>query len=332
MPQSILTSQTPATADSNSPAGQRVLALVFSADVAGYVVGVRWFSPTVAATSAPVGMVWQPTAANPNATTATLLASKTFGAITDGAWNSVLFDTPVLIAPNTPYAVGVWTPDHYTFSNPDPWPITNGRLTAYSNATSGNGRFENGVISGSYPTTGSAGYNFFVDVLFEQAAPPGPVRRLVIAPRFQRSRRARSALVVPVVAYSPPVWLPGPVRRTARPMLVRRRQMPQVPPAQAWVPPAPRRPHLPPLPRSRRSPARFFAPAPLPPNPVFVSAAVRRRPPAVFRRRGRSSGGWWPTGVCDCVTHRPSAGVTARPSSGTTTRPNTGITGRPCSC
>jgi hypothetical protein len=296
MPQSILTSQTPATGDSNSPAGQRVLALVFSADVAGYVVGVRWFSPTVAATSAPVGMVWQPTAANPNATTATLLASKTFGAISDGAWNSVLFDTPVLIAPNTPYAVGVWTPDHYTFSNPDPWPITNGRLTAYSNAASGNGRFENGVVSGSYPTTGSAGYNFFVDVLFEQAAPPGPVRR------------------------------------TARPMPVRRRQMPQVPPAQAWVPPAPRRPHLPPLPRPRRSPARFFAPAPLPPNPVFVAAAVRRRPPAVFRRRGRSSGGWWPTGVCDCVTHRPNAGVTARPSSGTTTRPNTGITGRPCSC
>lgn len=38
------------------------------------------------------------------------------------------------------------------------------------------------------------------------------------------------------------------------------------------------------------------------------------------------------SGVCDCMTHRPYAGMTSRPSSGTTGRPSAGITLRPCTC
>jgi hypothetical protein len=138
--------------------------MVFSASVAATVTGVRWYAPTTAV-SGPIGSLWAPTAANPAAATGSQLVSKTFGAITPGAWNSVLFDTPVPISANTPYTAVVWTPANYTFSSPDPWPLTNGHLTAYSSAAAGNGRFQNGAASGSYPSSGSAGFNFFVDVL-----------------------------------------------------------------------------------------------------------------------------------------------------------------------
>lgn len=165
MPESIFTSQTPSTADSNNPAGQRALGVVFSAAVAGSVIGVRWYAPTTPVAN-PVGSLWSPTAANPNASTGTQLNSATIAVSTPETWNSFIFAAATPIAAGTPYTVVIWTPDHYTFSGPDPFPITNGNLTAYSSAAAGNGRFENGVAAGAYPGNGSSGFNFFVDVLF----------------------------------------------------------------------------------------------------------------------------------------------------------------------
>lgn len=91
-----------------------------------------------------------------------------------------------------------------------------------------------------------------------------------------------------------------------------------------------------------RNPQPFIPPVPGPTTRPIVVTAVRPGPPGLtVLIRGAG-------GACDCLTHRPNAGITTRPSSGitarpssgtttrtaagTTTRPSAGVTTRPCTC
>lgn len=137
------------------------LGMRFYADVPGHITKIRVFQPTGALagnTDPTIGAIWDSSG---------LLASVTFGAITDNAWNEATLTTPLLISANTVYTVSVnpalpSTLISYSSSGLGSQ-ISNG---SHLHSATGN----NGVYSTPQtvqPTGSGAGENYWRDVVFE---------------------------------------------------------------------------------------------------------------------------------------------------------------------
>ena len=169
MAESIFTSQTPTTTNASDGAPGLTLCTLFTPAVDGTVTGIRWFFPATLPASNPIGLLWSWT----SDASGTELARKTFSSPVAGAWNTILFDTPVAVTAGQYYYASVWTPDRYVASTTvfTSAGITNGNLIAPQSNNAiprRNGRFAAGA-SPAYPTNSSNEPNYFADVLFEAA-------------------------------------------------------------------------------------------------------------------------------------------------------------------
>jgi methionine-rich copper-binding protein CopC len=144
------------------------LGLKFQANVPGLVTGVRFYKGPQN-TGIHVGNLWS--------ATGTLLASVIFNNETTSGWQQANFSSPVQIQANTTYVisyhtlVGLYSADNNYFATSG---VTDGPLTALSNAVSGgNGVFTDGSNS-SFPTTSFEATNYWVDVVFSPGATTVP--------------------------------------------------------------------------------------------------------------------------------------------------------------
>lgn len=198
---SLFTSQTP-TSTNNSDGAPGItpgLALQFAVD--GEVTGVRfWATDTVSGTYTV--SLWDVTAADPNGSGGTLLASATMGsAPIPSGWNSVNFVTPVAVITTKLYKVSYFSSaGRYVFSSSIfGSPLVNGDITAPAHGSNpiGLGNLNQGCFtingSNSYPTSQPGGpSNYFADVLFT-AGGLTPVTSTLEA-RWRVSNRVTSTL------------------------------------------------------------------------------------------------------------------------------------------
>lgn len=168
----LFTSQTPASGDNSdgTPGITTATSVRFAED--GTVTGVRFYATATVGGTYTVGL-WEVTAADPNGSGGTLLASKTMGVTPDaGTWNSVAFDDAVAVVTTELYRVGVFSGDgRYvftsTFFGSD---LVNGNITADANGDDpvGLGNLNQGSFTinaaFSYPTSQPGSSCYFVDV------------------------------------------------------------------------------------------------------------------------------------------------------------------------
>ena len=140
----------------------------FTSTQTGFVKGVRFYSGSGSYTVSGTykGKLW-------NFNTGALLGTVNFTGVTKGAWQEVMFATPVSIAANTTYLItsyssaGNYVATDGYFSTG----VTNGPLTALANSTSVNGMYFFGSEQAG-PTTNFSNWQFFqsanywVDVIF----------------------------------------------------------------------------------------------------------------------------------------------------------------------
>lgn len=133
----------------------------FTSSVAGFVKGVRFFSPDEVSAVAGdyTGQLWTESG--------TLLASGVFTGVTTDSWQELIFATPVLIDANTVYVASYHTnADRYVGTAGGlTTAVVNGSLTALaSGSVGGNGVYIYGA-SAAFPVN-SIGANYWVDVIF----------------------------------------------------------------------------------------------------------------------------------------------------------------------
>jgi Domain of unknown function (DUF4082)/Cadherin-like domain len=159
-------SSTPGTITVNDSGGVE-LGVKFQATSAGKAIGVRFYKGPKN-TGTHVGNLWNSAGA--------LLASVTFTAETASGWQQANFSNPVTLTTGATYVVsyhcnGFYSADGNYFANA----VTNGPLTAPSNAASGgNGVFAYGSSS-VFPTNSYNAANYWVDVAFATAGALGNV-------------------------------------------------------------------------------------------------------------------------------------------------------------
>lgn len=211
----LFTSQTPALTNVNEGSPVTIATTVwFSA--AGTITAGRFFAPTTVGSGTYTLALWEITADDVPSTTGagTLLGTASFGTLTGGAWNTATFSTPISVAANTAYRIGVRTSEgRYTatggFFNTNQ--IVNAGIHAPQTATNptsigyvDNGSFIESITT--YPYKTFNGNLYFVDVTWTMAATtpsPATVAPLVSIPA--------------VVAGGPP---PGIVMGRDRPVKV----------------------------------------------------------------------------------------------------------------
>ena len=156
--QTILANAVPDTpADSDGAAVE--LGMKFRSTVAGKVTGVRFYKGA-GNTGTHVGHLWSSSGAK--------LASVTFTAETDSAWQVARLATPVSIAPNTTYIISYYAPDgHYAGDNGGLSTAKNaGVLKGLANGEDGpNGVYRYGAGAAA-PVDSYQSSNYFVDVVF----------------------------------------------------------------------------------------------------------------------------------------------------------------------
>jgi hypothetical protein len=158
---------TPTVVDSGDGSSVE-LGVKFSSEVYGTVSGIRFYK-AAANTGTHVGSLWS--------STGTLLAQATFTTETASGWQQVNFSTPVTINPNTTYVAGYLAPKgHYsaTSSAFASVGVSNPPLQALANTTTPNGVY---AYTGTsiFPTSSVKATNYWVDVDFLPAPPPGQV-------------------------------------------------------------------------------------------------------------------------------------------------------------
>ena len=183
----LFTSQTPSVTDASdgTPGITTGTTMVFAED--GTVTGVRFYATDTVSGTYTAGL-WSVDSSDPG--TGTLLASKTMGdAPTGDAWNTVTFDTPVSVTATTvAYRVGIFSGDGRYVAT-----------VAFAEFAGGSGGLTNGDIFAppnndnpvgaivikqgaftidaafAYPTGGSGGTCYFVDVEYTAGAAPTPI-------------------------------------------------------------------------------------------------------------------------------------------------------------
>ncbi|WP_157271214.1 DUF4082 domain-containing protein [Azohydromonas aeria] len=157
-------SAVPATASANDT-GSVNLGVKFRSDVAGYILGVRFYKGG-ANTGTHVGALWT--------SGGNLLASATFVNETASGWQEVRFASPVAIAANTVYVASYLAPrGGYAFTSGQfaSAGVDNPPLRALRNGESGG----NGVYAYAgtqqFPNATWQSGNYWVDVVFSTTAP-----------------------------------------------------------------------------------------------------------------------------------------------------------------
>jgi Domain of unknown function (DUF4082)/Fibronectin type III domain len=168
-------------ADAGDPTPVEV-GVKFRSEAFGTVSGVRFYK-SAANTGTHVGSLWTADGQR--------LAQATFTGETASGWQTVTFDSPVQIQPDTTYVASYHAPNGHYAATPDyfhrsPAPGPNGGaihdsppLHALENtgATVGsttNGLFSYGATS-SFPVNSFAATNYWVDVVFTPSPKPGAV-------------------------------------------------------------------------------------------------------------------------------------------------------------
>jgi hypothetical protein len=150
---------TPAVIDSLD-SGAVELGVKFRSAVAGAVIGLRFYkAPTN--TGVHVGSLWTADGQR--------LAQATFTGESASGWQSVTFDAPVLIEPDTTYVASYFAPQgHYSYTGAAfaSAPIDDPPLSALATTASPNGVYRYGVSS-AFPTQTFNAANYWVDVLFD---------------------------------------------------------------------------------------------------------------------------------------------------------------------
>jgi hypothetical protein len=167
------TTAAPATASSGDASSVEV-GVRFSAQVDGYITGVRFFKgPQNVGTH--VGSLWT--------SGGVLLARATFLGETASGWQQVLFDAPVAVTAGATYVASYFAPsggyavDLLGFR----LATTNPPLTALADGASGaNGVFRYASIP-SFPTDSYRSSNYWVDVVFTTTRPPDTTPPTVVA-------------------------------------------------------------------------------------------------------------------------------------------------------
>jgi hypothetical protein len=160
-------STTPAVASQNDPSSVE-LGVKFKSDSAGYITGIRFYKGP-ANTGSHVGSLWSSTGA--------LLSSVTFAGESASGWQEADFSTPVQISTNTVYVASYHAPNGGYALNTNYFINTgydNVPLHALKDgASGGNGVFAYGDTT-VFPTNSSGSGNYWVDVVFSQAATSNP--------------------------------------------------------------------------------------------------------------------------------------------------------------
>jgi Domain of unknown function (DUF4082)/Fibronectin type III domain len=175
------TNMTPGTLDSLDPNAVE-LGMKFKSDVDGTVNAIRFYKSSKN-TGSHVGNLWT--------TGGQLLARATFTGETASGWQTVNLSPPAAVSANTVYIVSYFAPvGHYSqdsgymFAAPAPQPDGNDSLDspplhALRNASGvSNGVYSYGS-STTFPTSTYNGENYWVDVVFSPATPPGQVTNVV---------------------------------------------------------------------------------------------------------------------------------------------------------
>jgi hypothetical protein len=175
---SLFTSQTPASGDNSDGTPGITTATAVRFAQTGDVTGIRFYATATVSGTYTVAL-WDVTAADPNGSGGTLLASKTMGAAPTGAaWNTVTLDTAVPVVTTKLYKAGVFSgAGRYVFTGSffgsD---LVNGDITADANGDDpiGLGNLNQGsyTINAalSYPTSQPGSSCYFVDVDFAPTA------------------------------------------------------------------------------------------------------------------------------------------------------------------
>jgi methionine-rich copper-binding protein CopC len=153
----------------DSDASPSEVGVKFTADVAGYITGIRFYKGTQN-TGAHIGHLWT--------IGGTLLASATFTGETASGWQQVNFSTPIAIQAGTTYVAsyhttsGHYSEDDYYFKNAG---VDNAPLHALKAGVSGaNGVYLDTPSTSEFPTKNYESANYYVDVVFDSSAPLGP--------------------------------------------------------------------------------------------------------------------------------------------------------------
>jgi hypothetical protein len=168
------TGVTPATPDSGDSSSTEV-GVKFTSEAFGTVSGVRFYKAATN-TGTHIGSLWS--------ATGTLLAQATFTNETASGWQQVNFSSPVSISPNTTYVAAYLAPKgHYSatygyFYSPPP---TGGNAlnSPPLHAVPASNSTTNGLYSytstSTFPSSTYNATNYYVDVAFTPASPPGQV-------------------------------------------------------------------------------------------------------------------------------------------------------------
>lgn len=164
----LFTSQTPANGN-NFDASPLTLATVFTLSGSGNVTGGRFYAASSLSGGTYELVLWQAT----GPTTGTVLASATFGALTAGTWNSIVFSSPVAVSAGIAYVIGFRTSTgrYTTTASFFTSALVNGSITGIQDNTNpvGIGTLRNGVFATDITSFPSQTFNatcYFVDVDF----------------------------------------------------------------------------------------------------------------------------------------------------------------------
>jgi hypothetical protein len=153
----LLDSGAPASADAGDP-GSVELGAKFQSDVAGSVIGVRFYK-AAANGGTHVGTLWS--------AAGTRLGSGTFTSESASGWQELRFASPVAITAGTTYVVSYFAPNgHYAATGAAfASPLDNPPLHAVANSVSANGVYAY-TSTGVFPTDSFNSTNYWVDVMF----------------------------------------------------------------------------------------------------------------------------------------------------------------------
>jgi hypothetical protein len=157
---------TPTTADAGDGSSVEV-GVKFTSDVSGTVTGIRFYK-SAANTGTHVGNLWT--------SGGTKLASATFSGESASGWQQAYFASPVTVTAGTTYVASYFAPaGHYAADGAYfTTALDNAPLHAVADATGGgNGVFAYGS-STTFPNASFNASNYWVDVLFSNAAATSP--------------------------------------------------------------------------------------------------------------------------------------------------------------
>ena len=168
-PCTLFPSDATPTATAVNDSGAVELGMKFTADVNGYVTGVRFYKGT-GNTGTHIGNLW--------AADGTRLATATFGSESLGGWQSVTFAAPVPVTAGTSYIASYYAPAGHYAADGGYFATTgndNSPLHAASSpAAGGNGVFAYGSSS-RFPNNTYNSTNYWVDPIFTVGSPQDTV-------------------------------------------------------------------------------------------------------------------------------------------------------------